>query len=67
MKPFAPWNQSNRARPPQAGTAWKQKPEAAQHPLPDRPVLLRAALTGKTGLPGASSMTQGARPAQRSS
>lgn len=39
---------------------------AAQHPLPDRAVL-RAALTGKTGLPGASSKAERAWPAQGSS
>lgn len=39
---------------------------AAQHPFPDSPVL-RAALTGKTGLPGASSEAEGVWPAQGSS
>lgn len=34
MKPCAPRNQSSRTRPSQAGTAWKQKPEAWQQSIP---------------------------------
>lgn len=58
--------QQSKAQPGRDSVEEETRSLAAQHPLPDRPVP-RAALTGKTGLPGASSKAEGAWPAQRSS
>lgn len=58
--------QQSKTQPGRNSVETETRGLAAQHPLADRPVP-RAALTGKTGLPGASSKAEGARPAQRSS